>query len=245
MRSSCNACRVLRQGCSDQCSLRACLHWIKSPESQANATIFLAKFYGRTGLINLINAGPHHHRPAIFRSLLYEACGRIINPVYGSVGMLCSGNWLRCQAAVDSVLNGSPIMQAPSYNDAAKHSITPLKGCDILRLSKNSNDIRTRTRFKRSGGRGRGKSRLVSAAELSPELTRFSISGWGEAPSHDSNLFSVDASLENLAETNRIVKSETRDDECEVGLELSLGFNQVMRSHMPIMEQINGSDGDA
>ncbi|GFZ21422.1 hypothetical protein Acr_29g0005840 [Actinidia rufa] len=89
-------------------------------------------------------------------------------------------------------------------------------------------------------------SRLPS---LAPKLTRFSISGWGEAASHDSDLFSVetvDASLKNLAETNRIVKSETRDDECEIGLELSLGFNQVMRSHMPIMEgQINGSDGDA
>ncbi|KAJ1443250.1 Lateral organ boundary [Sesbania bispinosa] len=85
MRMSCNGCRVLRKGCSENCSIRPCLQWIKSPESQANATVFLAKFYGRAGLMNLVNAGPEHLRPAIFRSLLYEACGRIVNPIYGSV----------------------------------------------------------------------------------------------------------------------------------------------------------------
>lgn len=60
---SCNGCRVLRKGCSETCSIRPCLQWIKSPDSQANATVFLAKFYGRAGLMNLINAGPDHLRP--------------------------------------------------------------------------------------------------------------------------------------------------------------------------------------
>lgn len=60
---SCNGCRILRKGCSENCSIRPCLQWIKSPESQANATVFLAKFYGRAGLMNLINAGPEHLRP--------------------------------------------------------------------------------------------------------------------------------------------------------------------------------------
>lgn len=60
---SCNGCRVLRKGCSEDCSIRPCLEWIKNPESQANATVFLAKFYGRAGLMNLINAGPQNLRP--------------------------------------------------------------------------------------------------------------------------------------------------------------------------------------
>lgn len=63
MRMSCNGCRVLRKGCSENCSIRPCLQWIKNPESQANATVFLAKFYGRAGLMNLVNAGPEHLRP--------------------------------------------------------------------------------------------------------------------------------------------------------------------------------------
>ncbi|BAD73141.1 seed specific protein Bn15D17A-like [Oryza sativa Japonica Group] len=111
MRMSCNGCRVLRKGCSEGCTIRPCLQWIKTPEAQANATVFLAKFYGRAGLLNLLAAGPDHLRPAVFRSLLYEACGRIVNPIYGSVGLLWSGQWQACQAAVEAVLKGHPAAQ--------------------------------------------------------------------------------------------------------------------------------------
>lgn len=107
MRMSCNGCRVLRKGCGESCILRPCLHWISTPESQANATIFLAKFYGRAGLTNLITNGPEHLRPAIFRSLLFEACGRMMNPIHGSVGLLSSGNWALCREGVENILRGS------------------------------------------------------------------------------------------------------------------------------------------
>ncbi|KAK1682539.1 hypothetical protein QYE76_043387 [Lolium multiflorum] len=130
MRLSCNGCRVLRKGCSEDCSIRPCLQWIKSPDAQANATVFLAKFYGRAGLMNLINAGADTLRPGIFRSLLYEACGRIVNPVYGSVGLLWSNNWQMCQAAVEAVLAGKPIVQVSS-EDAAADRTPPLRAYDI------------------------------------------------------------------------------------------------------------------
>uniref|UniRef100_A0ACD5U9X6 Uncharacterized protein n=1 Tax=Avena sativa TaxID=4498 RepID=A0ACD5U9X6_AVESA len=130
MRLSCNGCRVLRKGCSEDCSIRPCLQWIKSPEAQANATVFLAKFYGRAGLMNLINAGAENLRPGIFRSLLYEACGRIVNPIYGSVGLLWSNNWQMCQAAVEAVLSGNPIVQVSS-EDAAADRTPPLRAYDI------------------------------------------------------------------------------------------------------------------
>ncbi|XP_050225306.1 LOB domain-containing protein 42-like [Mercurialis annua] len=155
MRMSCNGCRVLRKGCSDDCTIRPCLQWIKSPDAQANATLFLAKFYGRAGLINLVEAGPQHLRPAVFRSLLYEACGRIVNPVYGSVGLLWSGNWAHCQSAVDSVLRGTPIIQMPSPSSDAPlppQMIDPLKTYDIRHVSKEAdqlNKVKNRTRFKR------------------------------------------------------------------------------------------------
>ncbi|ESQ28417.1 hypothetical protein EUTSA_v10019494mg [Eutrema salsugineum] len=125
MRISCNGCRVLRKGCNQDCTIRPCLQWIKSADSQANATLFLAKFYGRAGLLNLIESGPDHLRPAIFRSLLYEACGRIVNPVDGSVGLMWSGNWAQCQAAVESVLNGLPITHTPLPSASASHQIIP------------------------------------------------------------------------------------------------------------------------
>lgn len=151
---SCNGCRVLRKGCSEDCSIRPCLEWIKCPQSQANATLFLAKFYGRAGLINLINSGSENLRPAIFRSLLYEACGRIVNPIYGSVGLLWSGSWHLCQAAVEAVLKGEPITPIDSEADENERS-PPFKAYDIRHVSKDENSeetkqVRTRSRFRRA-----------------------------------------------------------------------------------------------
>ncbi|XP_010265141.1 PREDICTED: LOB domain-containing protein 41-like [Nelumbo nucifera] len=205
MRMSCNGCRVLRKGCSENCSIRPCLQWIKNPESQANATVFLAKFYGRAGLMNLINAGPEHLRPAIFRSLLYEACGRIVNPIYGSVGLLWSGNWQLCQSAVEAVLKGAPIVQISS--EAAASPSPPMKAYDIRHVSKDENwaasqdlhKVKTRSRFKRSATKP-NKPNLVSAAELVAETPiadaapicnlrwrRCYPDGYEMATSHDSS----------------------------------------------------------
>ncbi|KAH7430856.1 hypothetical protein KP509_08G017400 [Ceratopteris richardii] len=106
---SCNGCRVLRKGCSDTCILRSSLQWIDSPEAQGHATVFVAKFFGRAGMISFISAVSESQRPALFQSLLYEACGRTVNPVFGAVGLLWSGNWAVCQAAVETVLKGGTL----------------------------------------------------------------------------------------------------------------------------------------
>jgi hypothetical protein len=131
-RLSCNGCRVLRKACTDSCSIRCCLDWIKTPDAQSNATVFLAKFYGRAGLLNLVNAAPESLRPAVFRSLLYEACGRMANPIYGSVGLLWSGNWNACQAAVEAVLKGEPIVRQISDDEAAN---APSSSYDIRHVA--------------------------------------------------------------------------------------------------------------
>ncbi|GJN11166.1 hypothetical protein PR202_ga29339 [Eleusine coracana subsp. coracana] len=106
---SCNGCRVLRKGCSEDCVLRPCLQWLETPEAQGHATVFVAKFFGRAGLMSFLTAVPESQRPAVFQSLLYEAAGRTINPVGGAVGLLGSGSWHLCQAAVDTVLRGGGI----------------------------------------------------------------------------------------------------------------------------------------
>ncbi|WOK92344.1 hypothetical protein Cni_G01035 [Canna indica] len=110
---SCNGCRVLRKGCSDSCLLRPCLQWIESAEAQAHATVFVAKFFGRAGLMSFISAVPLSQRPALFQSLLFEACGRTINPVNGAIGLLWTGNWHLCQAAVETVLRGGALCPLP------------------------------------------------------------------------------------------------------------------------------------
>lgn len=110
---SCNGCRVLRKGCSETCILRPCLQWIESAEAQGHATVFVAKFFGRAGLMSFISGVPESQRPALFQSLLYEACGRTVNPVNGAVGLLWTGNWHICQAAVETVLRGGSLRPIP------------------------------------------------------------------------------------------------------------------------------------
>ncbi|XP_045830100.1 LOB domain-containing protein 37-like [Trifolium pratense] len=104
---SCNGCRVLRKGCSEDCMLRDCLTWIQNPQAQANATVFVTKFFGRATLLSFLSSVLPNQRPAMFQSLMYEAVGRTINPVNGAVGMLCTGKWQFCQLGVEQVLSGS------------------------------------------------------------------------------------------------------------------------------------------
>ncbi|CAH8390518.1 unnamed protein product [Eruca vesicaria subsp. sativa] len=110
---SCNGCRVLRKGCSENCILRPCIQWIETADAQGHATVFVAKFFGRAGLLSFISAVPESQRPALFKSLLYEACGRTVNPVNGVIGMLWTGKWNICQAAVETVLRGGSLRPIP------------------------------------------------------------------------------------------------------------------------------------
>ncbi|KAG2616997.1 LOB domain-containing protein 40-like [Panicum virgatum] len=194
MRLSCNGCRVLRKGCTDACTIRQCLQWIKAPDAQANATVFLAKFYGRAGLLNLIDAAPDAAlRPAVFRSLLYEACGRIVNPVYGSVGLLWSGKWHLCQAAVEAVLRGAPIVQISDEDAAAaspahlhkaaaascydiRHVAAKSKPADDAQSSKGGSVLHKvakpgRTRFKRSSSSSSPPSKRQATKASKPSGT--------------------------------------------------------------------------
>ncbi|CAJ1977345.1 unnamed protein product [Sphenostylis stenocarpa] len=113
---SCNGCRVLRKGCSEDCMLRHCLLWIDNPQAQAHATLFVAKFFGRAALMSFLSAVPANQRSALFQSLLYEAVGRTINPVNGAVGLLWTGNWHLCQMGVEKVLRvGAALTPLPHF----------------------------------------------------------------------------------------------------------------------------------
>ncbi|KAK3012523.1 hypothetical protein RJ639_009096 [Escallonia herrerae] len=256
MRMSCNGCRVLRKGCSDSCSIRPCLQWIKSPESQANATVFLAKFYGRAGLMNLINAGPEHLRPAIFRSLLYEACGRIVNPIYGSVGLLWSGSWQLCQNAVEAVLKGAPITQIASET-AETNNGPPLKAYDIRHVTKDENSagsndlhrVRTRCRFKRSAAEAKASPAWVGSGEESGHEDVNRSTSHESSLSHQSEAAQVVegesreseslASVETAEATVLLrvelespsLKKDERAEDGEIELELTLGFEPVSRAN--------------
>ncbi|MCD7451797.1 hypothetical protein HAX54_013446 [Datura stramonium] len=245
MRLSCNGCRVLRKGCNEKCSIKPCLQWIKSPEAQSNATLFLAKFYGRAGLLNLINSGPDHLRPAIFRSLLYEACGRIVNPIYGSTGLLTSGNWQLCQAAVEAVLSGAPIAKL-SPDSAAETTSPSLKACDIRHVSKEDvsapdlHKVKMRTRFKRVSAKTQQRKQspeVDDAARVMWSWCHKEDDAFGsssrdsglsqqrtEEPSREGESGDADSGSVETVEA-----SPAKPDESDVGLELTLGLLPLMR----------------
>ncbi|KAK4340169.1 hypothetical protein RND71_041631 [Anisodus tanguticus] len=104
---SCNGCRILRKGCNENCILRQSLQGIESSHTQANATVFVAKFFGRAGLMSLLSSVPESQRPA---------CGRTVNPVHGAVGLLWTGNWHVCQSAVETVLKGGVLRPLPDFS---------------------------------------------------------------------------------------------------------------------------------
>lgn len=254
MRMSCNGCRVLRKGCSEDCSIRPCLEWIKCPQSQANATLFLAKFYGRAGLINLINSGSENLRPAIFRSLLYEACGRIVNPIYGSVGLLWSGSWHLCQAAVEAVLKGEPITPIDSEADENERS-PPFKAYDIRHVSKDENSeetkqVRTRSRFRRAMkpkpskevGSGSGSSSAKEVDRSKSQESSLSQPGKDSESGvsvETSILFHDESEFEPESQAKVKGRAEDRAEEGlsdGVGLELRLGIEPV--SHEEFMVPI-------
>ncbi|KAH7849910.1 hypothetical protein Vadar_024830 [Vaccinium darrowii] len=82
---------------------------VDNPQAQSNATLFVSKFFGRSDLMSFIAAVSEKNRPSLFRSLLFEACGRTVNPVNGALGLLSTGNWHLCQVAVQTVLSGGTI----------------------------------------------------------------------------------------------------------------------------------------
>ncbi|KAM1085352.1 hypothetical protein ACFX13_011295 [Malus domestica] len=107
------------------------------------------------------------HVPAIFKSVLYEACGRIVNPTYGSVGMMWSGSWDQCQAAVDAVLEGPPITGIDA--DALQQNTNP--NLDPPHIS---GDIRYVSTDTNSGCSSRNKARTLEQVEKETGLAEIS-----------------------------------------------------------------------
>lgn len=183
----------------------------------------------------------------MFKSLLYEACGRIVNPINGSVGLLWSGDWAKCQAAVEAVLEGTQIkVESDEHAPQAK---LPVKSSsvDIRHVTRDEvvsdsgagasqrklNQAKSRNRFKRTAG---GHKALLGGSDM-VSLTRFLNPGheyW--SPSHLGNggstsagedvesMFSVETVEASLAQRAKPEPSRADDQLDELRLELTLGL---------------------
>lgn len=139
-----------------------------------------------------------------------------MNPIYGSVGLLWSGSWQLCQAAVESVLKGEPITPINSETAANGHA-PPLKAYDIRHVSKdetstaNESSKTTRCRVRK----------VIKPKPIKPSKDELSHES---SVSHVSELAMVDG---DSKETESMVSEETE----VVGLELTLGLEPVSRAN--------------
>lgn len=160
--------------------------------------------------------------------MLYEACGRIVNPIYGSVGLLWSGNWQLCQAAVEAVLKGAPITPITSEAAANSHG-PPLKAYDIRHVSKDENSAasnephrpKTRCRFKRSvvkpkaskaGFRSVGDSQ--ARCDANPKWAGYCADELNRSTSHESSVSHQSEALNvdgESKETESMISVETAE----------------------------------
>ncbi|KAE8701177.1 LOB domain-containing protein 38 [Hibiscus syriacus] len=164
---SCNGCRVLRKGCSESCILRPCLQWIDTPEAQGHATVFVAKFFGRAGLMSFISAVHESQRPALFQSLLFEACGRTVNPVNGAVGLLWTDNWHVCQSAVETVLRGGTLRAMPELMASTPRSDKTSEATItyMSKLQETATNLNSNCRF--SCSRSKASPKRIRVEEIS------------------------------------------------------------------------------
>lgn len=189
---------------------------------------------------------------AIFKSLLYEACGRIVNPIYGSAGLLWSGSWQLCQAAVDAVLRGMPITQLPTES-AISSASPPLKACDIRHVVKGEKPAprdqlhkvnKSRTRFKNTAGKPKSKVESASMEFVTESLrnedsARQSVGsfrhelGTSHNPSRGGDTECVSAETVEVS----LAEHDARADGSDVDLELTLGIGLLE-------EEVDGSEDD-
>lgn len=113
----------------------------------------------------------------MFQSLLFEAAGRTVNPVNGAVGLMWSGNWQVCQAAVETVLRGGvlrPIPElltgapiSPEIDDASEAEVTCTDMFNLRDPSSNSrSNVQKRRRFEQQS------SKVTKLSDLDLSLTQ-------------------------------------------------------------------------
>uniref|UniRef100_A0A803P7Y4 LOB domain-containing protein n=1 Tax=Cannabis sativa TaxID=3483 RepID=A0A803P7Y4_CANSA len=113
-------------------------------------------------------------------SLLYEACGRIVNPISGSTGLVQSGSWHLCEAAVEAVLRGEAIKPA---SDELVGNLS----CDIRHVAKRESSVlcdRLKVQTRRRLKRKKVAKLEESETEFGPESAQLVLSG--PPVSHDS-----------------------------------------------------------
>lgn len=134
-----------------------------------------------------------------------------MNPVYGAVGLHLSGNWAKCQGAVEAVLAGSPIMGG-ECDEALFH----LKASDIRGVPKDDSiSAASRGVLHKITARRAGFKRSVIRPK--PQLGSW-LQGNGCLSQENESMLSA-----NRAKREQVWEFHSQIEDGEVGLELTLG----------------------
>lgn len=150
---------------------------------------------------------------AVFRSLLYEACGRLVNPTYGSLGLFWAGEWVRCEAAVDAVLTGCKISDVAASDWQASGTLGGgdhlLPSYDIRHVARGANmdDTRDKNWFKRT----------EPAIKPNPQVGSVDSAALWKCGWESESVETVEASWVSQDEPDKA-------NETGLNLELTLGF---------------------
>lgn len=173
----------------------------------------------------------------LFKSLLYDACGRLVNPVYGSAGLLWSGDWQLCQNAVEAVLRGDPITQTVAIDATEINNGPPLMAYDIRHVSKDENNsnnhhrVKNRFRLKRSAEKE--LNMLISHDSSYSHQSEVVMNGEGGSRETESFITAEMAEASALfraepesfvpEEDNNVAKAESKEIELELTLSVKKG----------------------
>ena len=158
-----------------------------------------------------------------------------MNPIYGSVGLLWSGNWQLCQSAVEAVMKGEPITEMAT-DAATSGQGPPLKMYDIRHIAKDENSPAAAAAAG-STDRKRGKTRRAKRVAA---VAKPAESGGGEASHHSS--LSHQSEVVVAPHEGESKESESNNSEVmtfsppavqgsgEIKLDLTLGLEPVSRA---------------
>ena len=150
-----------------------------------------------------------------------------MNPIYGSVGLLWSGNWQLCQAAVEAVMKGEPITEMAT--DAATNGQgPPLKMYDIRHISKDESSAAAAAAATGSTDLKRPKPRRAKrvAAVAKPSESAEKEASHVSSLSHQSEVVAAQEGESNISEVMTFSPPAVQSSG-EIKLDLTLGLEPV------------------
>lgn len=157
----------------------------------------------------------------MFKSLLYDACGRMLNPIFGSVGLVCSGNWEVCQAGVESILRGN----SPSYGVSMEAMVGELHRVKAKDRFKNVSRAKARRKQRKSALLNNhivSSSKSDGWCDITNSLQRAAENGKSSTEQERNELVTADeAEMKYCHETS---EPETEAPCNALKLELTLGY---------------------